>query len=87
MSKKNDREERRTFFRGTVLALVLALLVGGGTWWFFAYTKDDGLIYPNVSAFGVDLGGKTPEEAAALLHQHTDNTYSAQNLMVNLSST
>ena len=59
MSKKNDREERRTFFRGTVLALVLALLIGGGTWWFFAYTKDDGLIYPNVSAFGVDLGGKT----------------------------
>lgn len=87
MSKKNDREERRTFFRGTVLALVLALLVGGGTWWFFAYTKDDGLIYPNVSAFGVDLGGKTPEEAAALLHQHTDNTYSAQNLTVNLPDT
>ena len=87
MSKKNDREERRTFFRGTVLALVLALLIGGGTWWFFAYTKDDGLIYPNVYAFGVDLGGKTPEEAAALLREQTDHTYSAQNLVVNLPDT
>ena len=87
MSKKNDREERRTFFRGTVLALVLALLIGGGTWWFFAYTKDDGLIYPNVSALGVDLGGKTPEEAAALLHEQTAHTYSAQNLVVNLPDT
>ena len=74
MSKKHKRDERRTFFRGTVLALVLALLIGGGTWWFFAYTKDDGLIYPNVYAFGLDLGGKTPEEAAALLQDQTDHT-------------
>ena len=87
MSKKHKRDEHRTFFRGTVLSLILALLLGGGTWWFFAYTKDDGLIYPNVSAFGVDLGGKTPEEAAALLHQQTEHTYSAQNLVVNLPDT
>lgn len=87
MSKKNKRENRRTFFQGMILSLVLALLIGGGTWWFFAYTKDDGLIYPNVSAFGVDLGGKTPEEAAALLHEQTAHTYSAQNLVVNLPDT
>ena len=87
MSKKNKREDRRTFFRGMILSLVLALMIGGGIWWFFAYTKDDGLIYPNVSVFGVDLGGKTPEEAAALLREQTAHTYSAQNLVVTLPDT
>ena len=66
------------------IAAVLVIAIVLGIWWFFDYTKDDGLIYPNVFVFSTDLGGMTPEDAAAKLHELTDNTYSAQNMTVNL---
>ena len=88
MKKNNESaESRQTFFQGCVLTVLLASLVVaaiGGIWWFLDYTKDDGCIYPNVYALGVDLGGMTPEEAAAALHELTDNTYTAQNMTIQL---
>ena len=71
-------EERNTFIRGTAMAvalLVLLLCTAAGIWWYLAYTEDDGLIYPNVYALGLNLGGMTPEEAAAALHEYTDGTF------------
>ena len=56
-----NRGRRRSSF--AVIALLLVLAVAGGVWWFMDYTKDDGLIYPNVLVYGVDLGGQTPEDA------------------------
>ena len=67
-----------------VVAGVLLLAAGIGTWWFLDYTKDDGRIYNNVYAYGIDLSGMTPEEAAAAIHDVTDGTYAAQNLTVQL---
>lgn len=67
-----------------VVALVLLIAIAGSTWWFFDYTKDDGLIYPNVYAYGLNLGGMTPEEASAAIHDLTDATYTARNLTVEL---
>ena len=87
MTDNHDSEDRRTFARGIALAVVLALLLTAGVWWFFAYTKDDGLIYPNVSAFGVDLSGMTPEEAVAAIHEKTDNTFPVQSLTITLPDT
>ena len=91
MKKFDDSaKSRRTFFQGGVLTVLLvALIVGliGGTWWFLDYTKDDGRIYPNVFVMGTDLGGMTPEEAAAVLHELTDNTFSALNMTVQLPDT
>ena len=84
--RKND-ESRQTFFTGSILTfLLVALIVAaiGGTWWFLDYTKDDGCIYPNVFAMGLDLSGMTPEEAASALHAHTDTTFTAQNMTVQL---
>ena len=81
---------RQTFFQGSVLTVLLvALIVAmiGGTWWFLEYTKDDGRIYPNVHAFGADLGGMTPDEAAAALHALTDHTYPVQNMTIQLPDT
>ena len=85
--KPNPGGDRDNFIRGTALTAVLvALLVAlaAGTWWFFDYTKDDGLIYPNVYAFGHNLGGQTPEEAAETLRSLTGQTYTVQTMVVNL---
>ena len=87
MKDNPDSNERRTFTRGIILAVVMALVLTAGILWFFVYTWDDGLIYPNVSALGVDLGGMTPEEAVAAIHAATDDTFSVQSLTINLPDT
>ncbi len=87
VSPESCRADRQNFIRGTalsVLLLVLIVAIGLGTWWFFDYTKDDGLIYPNVFAFGLDLGGMTPDEAAASLRQATDGTFPLRSMTVQL---
>ena len=87
MSKKKSNADRRSFIKVMTVALVLAFLLTAGVCGFLAYTSDDGLIYPNVFAFGVDLGGLTPEEAAVLIHEKTDGTFPVQNLTINLPDT
>ena len=77
-----NKKSRRTALIAAVL--VLAAVIAAGTWWFFDYTKDDGLIYPNVKVYGVDLGGQTVEDAAATLRHMTYDTYPTQSLTVNL---
>ena len=47
----------------------------------------DGLIQKNVFAAGVDLGGMTPEQAKAALHQATDNTFSKLDMTVKVLDT
>ncbi len=73
---------RKRIWIAVAVAVVIALIAG--IWWFFAYTKDDGLIYPNVMIFGENFGGKTPAEASEALHTMTDGTYSVQELVVQL---
>ena len=87
MKDNHDSNERRTFTRVIILAVVMALVLTAGILWFFVYTWDDGLIYPNVSALGVDLGGMTPEEAVAAIHAATDDTFPVQSLTINLPDT
>ena len=85
--RKSGKADRDNFIRGSAMTAVLVALVAaiiGSVWWFFAYTKDDGLIYPNVFVFDTDLGGKTPEEAVTALHALTDDTYSVQDMTVRL---
>ena len=85
--KKNNHNDAATFARGSIMTVLLAVLVVtllGGTWWFFEYTKDDGLIYPNVYALNVSLGGLTPEEAAAAIEEATADTFSKQSMIIQL---
>ena len=77
--------DRHNFIRGIALTVLMVVFLGaaiGGTWWFFDYTKDDGLIYPNVYAFGINLGGLTPEEASAAVHDAADGTFSQLDMTV-----
>ena len=49
--KDNKNPERRQFIGGTAMAVALFLLIVAtvaSVWWFYAYTEDDGCIYPNV---------------------------------------
>lgn len=68
----------------TCVVLVLLLVLGGGIWYFLNLTADDGLIYANVTAAGVDVGGMTVEEAAAAIHEATDGTYTETSMVVKL---
>ncbi len=87
MSKKKPNKDRRSFIQVMTVALILAFLLTAGVCGFLVYTSDDGLIYPNVFAFSVDLGGLTPEEAAAVIHEKTDGTFPVQSLTINLPDT
>ena len=47
---------------------------------------DDGLILPNVTAAGIDISGKTPEEAKTLIQRQTDLTYPCEDMVIELPS-
>ena len=49
--------------------------------------KDDGKILNNVTVAGVNIGGMTPEEAAAAIHRATDMTYTVENMVIYLPDT
>ena len=70
--------------RLAILAAALAVAIGLGTWWFLDYTRDDGLIYPNVQAYGLELGGMNPEDAAATLRLIEADSYRTKTMTVRL---
>lgn len=56
-------------------ALLLAAAIGGGFAYYMYITTDDGLVFANVYIDGINLGGKTPEEAQALLETQLASKY------------
>ena len=61
--------------------LVLGLLIAG-YWGYNQFLADDGLILSNVYAAGVNIGGKTPEEAKVLVQRQTDLTYPYEDMVI-----
>ena len=53
----------------------------------FSAPADNGLILNNVYVAGVNLGGKTPEQAKVLLQEATENTYSQLDMVVDVHDT
>ena len=49
--------------------------------------KDDGRILNNVTVAGVNVGGMTPEEAAAAIHRATDMSFTVENMVIYLPDT
>ena len=69
--------------RKVLLLLMLAVLVTALS---ACSLFDDGLILPNVTAAGIDISGKTPEEAKTLIQRQTDLTYPCEDMVVVLPS-
>ena len=67
----------------SVAAAVLLAAIGC-LWYFFGMNRDNGLIFNNITAAGVNLGGMTPEQAAQALHQATDQTYTRMDMVVRM---
>lgn len=65
------------------LTVVLVAAVAGGVY-LYKVSQDDGLIFNNVYAAGVNLGGMTQEEAEKALHEATDDTYTQQSMVIEL---
>ena len=63
-------------------AVLISAIVG--LWFLFGNPGDDGLILNNVMVSGINLGGMTRDQAADALHQATDHTYTAMDMMVEL---
>ncbi len=80
----SERAKRKKIMVISLVTLVAAVLValGVGTWWYLDYTKDDGLIYSNVYAYDINLGGMTPQQAQSALEQAIVQSYQTNNLTV-----
>ena len=68
----------------SVAVAVLLAAIGIGTYFYLDATKDDGLIYSNVYAQDLNLGGMTPEEATAALNALVEETYAQKSLTIEL---
>ena len=68
-----------------VLLLIIAII--GAVMLFVNSNKDDGKILNNVTVAGVNIGGMTPEEAAAAIHRATDMTFTVENMVIYLPDT
>ncbi len=86
-SKSATPNQRTTILILVCITLVLLAAIIVALVAITAGPEDDGLILHNVYAAGVNLGGKTPEEAKVLLTEATKNTYSQLNMIVRVYST
>lgn len=80
--KKPNKKKTVTAICITAGILLAALL--GGLAYYLNLTADNGLVFDNVYAAGINLGGMTPEEAKNVLHMTTDGTYSQQDMVIRL---
>ena len=80
--KKKKKKGKGGAIAAACIAGLLLLGVGG----VFLYDKlsDDGLILDNVYAAGINIGNMSKEEAAKAIEDATKDTYTAQNLTVEL---
>lgn len=69
------------------VAVVLLIAVIICVWFFLGWPTDDGLILNNITVAGINLGGMTKEQAAEALHRATDQTYTRQDMEVELPDT
>lgn len=73
-----------------VLAVIAVLLIIGivvTAFFIWGEDTDDGRIFSNVFAAGVNLGGMTEEEARQALHAATDETFTKLNMTVQVLDT
>lgn len=86
-SRMDPKQKKIIIISVSIVVIAAILAIAIGTFWYLDYTRDDGLIYSNVYAFGINLGGMTPEEASAAIEEATGDTYSTKNLTIQLPDT
>lgn len=86
-AEKKKKERILIITLCSVSAVLLILAIVGIFSLLPSDTPTDGLIQKDVYAAGVNLGGMTPEQAKAALHQATDNTFSKLDMTVKVLDT
>ena len=85
-AKSNVIDRNRKIIIASIasVAAVLVLCIGITFWFYFATTADNGLIIDNTFVAGVNIGGMTPENAAATLHSKLDGPLSSRSIILSL---
>ena len=78
------RRSKNLIIAISALSAVLVLCICIGLWFYFASTADNGLIMENTYVAGINIGGQTPENAAALLHSKLDPVLKSETITVTL---
>ena len=79
---KKKKKMPRAGLVALLVVLFAVLLCGGALAVFGTLAHTSGVIYPNVSACGVQLGGMTVEQAAAALAESDWNVYAGKSVTV-----
>jgi len=83
-ARRKARNRKILWISLAAVSLLLIAAIVIGVVMFLNSNKDDGLILNNVTVAGVNIGGMTPEEAAAAIHRATDMTYQVENMVIYL---
>lgn len=83
-ARKKARTRKILLVSIITVSLMLVVSIVLGVIMFVNANKDDGLILNNVTVAGVNIGGMTPEEAAAAIHRVTDMTFTVENMVIYL---
>ena len=86
-ARKKARTRKILWISIGAVSLLLVAAIILGVVMFTNSNKDDGLILNNVTVAGVNIGGMTPEEAAAAIHRATDMTYTVESMVIYLPDT
>ena len=87
VTKKRARQRKILWASIITVSLLLVAAIILGISMFRNTAKDDGLILNNVTVAGINIGGMTPEAAAAAIHRATDMTYTVENMVIYLPDT
>ena len=86
-ARKKKRNRKILIVSICVVMLLLLAAVAACVSIYVNSNKDDGKILNNVTVAGVNIGGMTPEEAAAAIHRATDMTFTVENMVIYLPDT
>ena len=86
-ARRRARNRKILLISACAVTVLLLIAIIAGVLVFSGSRKDDGLILNNVTVAGVNIGGMTPEEAAAAIHRATDLTFTVENMVITLPDT
>lgn len=82
VKSRKSKKKATTIITLSIIAAVLLVAIIATCAILFSTPEDDGLILHNVHVAGVNIGGKTPEEAKKIILEATANTYDKLDMVV-----